>query len=196
MHEPILTNRFEHALHYAFQLHRAQTRKGTPVPYMAHLLSVAGLVLEDGGDEDEAIAGLLHDAVEDCGGLQTLAEIQSIFGDRVAGIVNDCTDSYSIQKAPWRERKEAYLLKLEHATESSLRISLADKLHNARSLLTDLFRSGEKTWDRFNGGKDGTIWYYQQLLHVFERKKKSWLTDEFGRVLDQIELLVDDRNSI
>ena len=133
-----LTNRFEEALVYATQLHSHQTRKRTGTPYIAHLLSVTALVLEAGGEEDEAISALLHDAVEDQGGKKTLKEIQRRFGNKVAEIVLSCTDAYIFPKPPWQERKESYIAHLKEASPESKRVSLADKLHNARSILRDL----------------------------------------------------------
>ena len=185
----ILSDRFENALVYAFQLHQMQVRKGSSVPYIAHLIAVTALVLEDGGDEDEAIAALLHDAAEDHGGLKTLEEIRIRFGDRVAGIVDGCTDTYENPKPSWQERKNAYLEKLLSAPPDILRVSVADKLHNARSLLFDLRRFGEETWSRFNGGKSGTLWYYNQLLKVYQVITPTSMVEEFARVVEQIDLL-------
>jgi len=166
-HSPKLSSRFKEALIYATQLHAQQTRKRANTPYIAHLLSVAALVLESGGDEDEAIAALLHDAVEDQGGVKTLKEIQQRFGDKVADIVESCTDAYAFPKPPWRVRKEAYIAHIEAASPEARRVSLADKLHNARSILRDLRFDGEGTWEKFNGVKEGTLWYYRTLLPYF-----------------------------
>jgi len=163
-----LSERFGQALALAFQLHQRQRRKGSRTPYIAHPLGVAGLVLEDGGDEDEAIAALLHDAPEDQGGLETLELIRRQFGERVAQIVDGCTDTYETVKPPWRARKEQYLAHLRTASASVRRVSLADKLHNARSILTDLDSQGEAVWERFNGGKAGSLWYYRSLASVFQ----------------------------
>jgi (p)ppGpp synthase/HD superfamily hydrolase len=162
-----LTDRFQSALRYAFQLHKDQIRKSKGIPYFAHLMSVAAWVLDAGGDEDEAIAALLHDAVEDQGGRSRLIEIQELFGERVADIVDGCTDAYQIPKPPWRDRKEAYLQHLEKASPSVILVSLADKVHNARSLYHDLRREGSVVWDRFKGGKEGTLWYYRHLVEAF-----------------------------
>ncbi|MDI6696477.1 MAG: HD domain-containing protein [Anaerolineales bacterium] len=182
-----LTHRFEEALQYALDVHRNQLRKGSETPYISHLLAVAALVLEDGGDEDQAIAALLHDAPEDQGGLQVLEEIRQRFGERVAGIVHGCTDTYQSPKPPWRERKEAYLEHLIHASPEVRRVSLADKLHNARSILTDLLRSGDAVWERFNGGREGTFWYYRRLLEIFRNVDESPLVVELGWVMERIE---------
>ncbi|MDJ0675469.1 MAG: HD domain-containing protein [Calothrix sp. MO_167.B42] len=183
-----LTNRFEQALIYANQLHRTQTRKGGDVPYISHLLSVAALVLEDGGDEDEAIAALLHDAVEDQGGKETRAVILDMFGTRVVEIVDGCTDTDVIPKPPWKERKYKYIERLRHASASVRRVALADKLHNARSILQDLSTLGEATWDKFTGGKSGTLWYYHALLEVFlETNTNSWLVEELNRIIGEFD---------
>jgi (p)ppGpp synthase/HD superfamily hydrolase len=186
----LLTQRFKEALDYALELHGDQQRKGSDTPYIAHLLAVASLVLEDGGDEEQAIAALLHDAPEDQGGLETLAAIRQRFGDHVADIVHGCTDTYESPKPPWRQRKETYLEHLQTASEEVRRVSLADKLHNSRSILTDLLRCGEDIWERFNGGKDGTLWYYRSLLHVFRSKSGSPLVTELGWVLQRIDSLI------
>jgi (p)ppGpp synthase/HD superfamily hydrolase len=187
-----LTQRFKEALDYALELHGDQQRKGSDTPYVAHLLAVASLVLEDGGDEEQAIAALLHDAPEDQGGRETLEAIRQRFGDRVADIVHGCTDTYETPKPPWRQRKEDYLEHLKIAPVEVRRVSLADKLHNARSILTDLLRSGEDVWERFNGGKDGTLWYYRSLLIVFRSRSDSPLVTELGWVLQRIESLIQD----
>jgi (p)ppGpp synthase/HD superfamily hydrolase len=179
--------KFQDAFDFAFQLHKSQIRKGSNVPYISHLMSVTGLVLEDGGDEDEAIAALLHDAVEDQGGLATLEEIRNRFGEKVASMVKECSDSFSIPKPPWIERKEKYLKKLITASPSVLRISLADKLHNIRSLYWAYLQSGEKIWEKFRGGKDGTLWYYHELSKVFHRHENNVMLQEFDRLLLQLD---------
>lgn len=185
---PKLTHRFEQALVYATRLHAKQTRKGGNVPYISHLLSVAALVLEDGGDEDEAIAALLHDAVEDQGGQATRKNILDMFGERVTEIVDGCTDADTIPKPPWQERKQQYIEKLRHASASVRRVALADKLHNARSILSDLSREGEATWEKFKGGKSGTLWYYRALLEVFlKTDADSWLVQELNRIVSELK---------
>ena len=178
--KPILGPRFDQALLYASELHRNQVRKGTDIPYIAHLLSVTALVLEDGGSEDEAIAALLHDAVEDQGGQATLAEIRRRFGEQVAAWVMELSDTDTIPKPPWQERKDDYLEHLANASPEVLRISLADKLHNAHSLLDDLRLVGNETWDRFNGGKTGTLWYYRSLADLFQARLASPRAAELG----------------
>jgi len=181
--------RFEEALQWATQLHAGQSRKGTRIPYISHLLSVAALVIEDGGDEDEAIAALLHDAVEDQGGLQTREEIRRRFGDRVVGIVDGCTDAFTSPKPPWRERKEKHIENVRCATPEVLRVSVADKLHNARSILDDLRRNGDTIWSRFRGGKDGTLWYYRTMTRALEQGGSSRLLQELRRVVSELERL-------
>ncbi len=185
----VLSSRFQSALQYACQLHANQLRKGTPVPYISHLLAVTALVIEDGGDEDQAIAALLHDAVEDQGGLQTLEEIRRRYGDYVAAIVAACSDATTTPKPPWRQRKEAYLAHLPSAGPDVQRVSLADKLHNARSILRDVRQNGDAIWGRFTGGKDGTLWYYRSLLEIFQLVSTSPMVPELGRVVAELERL-------
>lgn len=184
-----LTSRFDEALVFASDLHRNQFRKGTGIPYMAHLLGVASLVMEDGGDENQAIAALLHDAAEDQGGRRVLEEIRRRFGDQVATIVDGCTDTYEFPKPTWRIRKESYLEHLRSAAPEVQRVSLADKLQNSRSILTDLKRYGEDVWKRFNGGREGTLWYYRTLVKVFRDINTSILVDELSNVVEDIELI-------
>ena len=184
-----LSTRYSEAFTYALNLHHFQYRKGTRVPYIAHLMSVSALILENGGDEDQAIAGLLHDAVEDQGGIKTLEEIRSRFGDRVANIVEGCSDSYTLFKPPWRERKELYLAELARADKDIRLVSLADKVHNTRSLLWDLQQYGSAVWKRFNGGKEGTLWYYRALVDFFIDGEQTPLVCELNRVVSEIEQL-------
>ena len=185
----VLTRRFQEALVYAASLHAGQTRKGSDTPYIAHLLGVAALVLEDGGDEDEAIAALLHDAVEDQGGQATLEVIRERFGERVACIVEACSDSDTIPKPPWRARKEAYIARIRDEGEGVRRVSLADKLHNARAVLADFRCVGDKVWARFNGGKDGTLWYYQELAKAFRDVGPHVMAEELDRVVTELNHL-------
>jgi (p)ppGpp synthase/HD superfamily hydrolase len=182
-----LQSRFEEALLLAARLHARQKRKDKDLPYISHLLAVTALVLEDGGDEDEAIAALLHDAVEDQGGLRTLEEIHRRFGERVADIVEGCSDAVIHPKPPWRERKLAYLEHLRTASASVRRVSLADKLHNARTILADLEQDGDGVWERFNGGKQGSLWYYRSLLEIFQSGPDSQMLREFAHVMAKIE---------
>lgn len=171
-------NRFLEAVALADELHAGQRRKSTDVPYIAHLLQVCGLVLEDGGNVDEAIAALLHDAAEDQGGRATIALIRERFGDRVADIVVGCSDDMPMPgeaKLPWRDRKEAYLAHLAVADASVLKISIADRLHNGRSLLADLAVSGPAVWQRFNAPPGDQAWFYQASLALYEqRAASSW----------------------
>ena len=187
---PPLSSRYEDALVYAARLHAHQARKGTGIPYISHLLTVSALVIQDGGDEDEAIAALLHDAVEDQGGLRTLEEIRRLFGDHVATIVEGCTDSMTHPKPPWRERKERYLSHLEQVSSDVRRVSLADKLHNARSILRDLRREGDLVWGRFKGGKEGTLWYYHSLVKIFRDGASDYMSEELARVVEEIDCLL------
>lgn len=186
-HSVQLTERFQEAFAFASMLHAKQKRKGTDIPYLSHLLGVTALVLEDGGDEDQAIAALLHDAVEDQGGLKTLEEIRQRFGHHVAEIVDGCTDAYAHPKPPWKQRKEAYLEHLRDASPDILRVSLADKLHNARSIHADLQRNGKSIWSRFNGGRQGTLWYYRSLVRVFSERFSSPNVAELERVVQAID---------
>jgi (p)ppGpp synthase/HD superfamily hydrolase len=185
----LLTERFDEALVFASRLHAAQVRKGTNVPYVSHLLGVASLVLEAGGNEDEAIAALLHDAVEDQGGQPTLAEIRRLFGNRVASIVEACTDADVTPKPPWRERKERYVAHIAGAAPDARRVSSADKLYNARAILLDYRILGEPLWSRFNGGKEGTLWYYRALVGAFQSAGATWVVDELDRVVSELERL-------
>jgi (p)ppGpp synthase/HD superfamily hydrolase len=187
-----LTNKFEEALVYANHLHAEQKRKRSLVPYIAHLLGVTSLVLEDGGNEDEAIAALLHDAVEDQGGLDTLEEIRLRFGDIVAEIVLSVSDSFTDPKPPWRERKEKYIASISSASPQALRVSLADKVYNARTTLRDIRIEGELAWERFNGGKKGTLWYYRRLIEEFSKRGSSSLLNELIRIYDQLEQISMD----
>lgn len=183
----MLSPRFADALHYACQLHASQVRKGTTIPYVAHLLGVASLVLEHGGDENEAIAALLHDAVEDQGGPPTRAEIARRFGEGVAVIVDGCTDANTTPKPAWRERKERYIAHLPHASPSVRLVSAADKLHNARAIVRDVRTVGDAVWGRFTGGKAGTLWYYRALADVFHAVGPDALAAELARVVAEME---------
>lgn len=170
---PSLTwQRLGDAAAYAFRIHGQQVRKGTTTPYISHLLGVASLVLENGDDEDQAIAGMLHDAIEDCG-----AEHEAIIGDRfgrqVAAIVRACTDADTFPKPPWSARKEAYLRHLERTEPDVLLVSCADKVHNARAIVTDLKTHGPAMLERFKAGAEGTVWYYGALAEVFARRLPS-----------------------
>jgi len=190
-----LTTRFQEALIYAAQLHSKQIRKGSSTPYIAHLLGVASIALENGADEDEAIAALLHDAVEDQGGDVTRQEICRRFGDRVTEIVDGCTDAETIPKPPWRARKETYIQHLALASPSVRLISAADKLHNARAILFDYRIIGEQLWQRFTGGKDGTLWYYRALTSAYHAHGSTPLLDELERTVSELERLSENQTS-
>ncbi|BAW97260.1 HD domain protein [[Synechococcus] sp. NIES-970] len=184
-----LSERFAEALVLAEKLHRGQIRKGSGTPYIAHLLGVVSLVLEAGGDEDEAIAALLHDAIEDQGGLKTRDLIREKFGDRVTEIVESCSDSFDGEdKKPWRERKEAYLVHMKTASDSIRLISMADKLYNAQSIVKDYQKIGETLWERFKGKKEGTIWYYKSLLQIFDPTHS--LAQELQKTILTLDILV------
>ena len=157
------------AFAYTARIHAGQIRKGTTIPYLSHLMSVSALVLEHGGDEDLAIAGLLHDAIEDVGPDQEPIILER-YGARVAHIVRACTDADTLPKPPWQARKEAYLAHLEAADPDVLLVSCADKLHNARAILSDLRTDGLEVFTRFKAGQGGTLWYYEALAEVFGRR--------------------------
>ncbi len=184
-----LSERFDQALQYASQLHRTQLRKATNIPYISHLLAVTALVLEHGGDEDEAIAALLHDAVEDQGGAPTREAIRRRFGERVAEIVDGCTDTDETPKPPWRERKEKYIAHLRMASPSVRLVTTADKLHNARSILAEYRQLGDALWNRFNGGKGGTLWYYRAVVRELRAAGDAPLVRELDRVVTELERL-------
>lgn len=184
---PTLGPRFEDALMYAARLHASQIRKGSGVPYVSHLMGVASIVLEYGADEDEAIAALLHDAIEDQGGSKAREEIRKRFGDRVVELVDGCTDADTKPKPPWRQRKEAYIAHIKDASPSVHLVSAADKLSNARAILKDYRSLGDELWQRFKGGKEGTLWYYRSLSDVFLAVYPSPLADELDRVVSEIE---------
>jgi (p)ppGpp synthase/HD superfamily hydrolase len=191
--QAVLTHRFDDALAFAVDLHRDQRRKGSGIPYVAHLLSVAALVLEDGGDEDEAIAALLHDSVEDHADRVTLADLRERFGARVSGMVDGCTDTpedYTGGPKPdWLTRKERYLSHLR-AGHPSLRVSLADKLHNARAILSDFREIGDELWARFSASREQTLWYYRALVTAFrDAGADGPMLRELDRVVTEIERL-------
>lgn len=183
--------KFEDALVYAARLHGNQERKSTGVPYVTHLLAVAAIVGENGGTEDEVVAALLHDAPEDAGGEARLAEIRARYGDAVADVVAGCSDTYEVPKPPWRRRKEAFVSRIAGAPAPVRLVVAADKLHNARSVLQDYRTVGEDLWDRFNGGRDGTLWYYRAVADALEEKGNAPpVVDELDRVVTEIESLV------
>jgi len=188
-HAVKLGPRFLRAFTFAAEKHKGQTRKASTIPYIAHLMGVASLVLEAGGDEDLAIAALLHDVVEDCGGAPMLVEVRRRFGRRVATIVDICSDADTFPKPPWRERKEKYIGRLKDADAGARLVSVADKLNNVRSILSDYRAIGESVWSRFKGGRDGTLWYYRTLRDEFLRSATNRLTRDFDLALNELEVL-------
>jgi (p)ppGpp synthase/HD superfamily hydrolase len=185
---PDFSPRFDQALVYAHQLHARQTRKGTTIPYFSHLLAVAAIVIENGGTEEEAIAALLHDAIEDAGGDPIRRVICDHFGENVLAIVEGLTDTDQMPKPPWRARKEAYIAHLSEASPSVLLVSLADKIHNAGSIVRDVRNEGNSVWSRFTGSRDGTLWYYRALIAAFRaRGQFTALVAELDRVTAELE---------
>ena len=184
-----LTERFDDALAYASRIHRAQRRKGADIPYVSHLLGVTSIAIENGASEDQAIAALLHDAVEDQGGAERLEDIRIRYGEEVARIVADCTDSDTEPKPSWRSRKEAYLASLSHKPAASLEVSIADKTHNAGAIVADLHVHGEQVWARFTGGKDGSLWYYRALADALAELAPGTASDRFVRLVEEMERL-------
>jgi (p)ppGpp synthase/HD superfamily hydrolase len=183
--------RLGEALLYALEAHAGQVRKGTRTPYVGHVLGVCALVVEDGGDEDEAIAALLHDAGEDAGGRERVEDVRLRFGSRVADIVEACSDTLETPKPPWRARKEAYVAAAEHHTPEALRVSLADKLYNVRTIVTDYRTIGEALWERFAGTREDVLWYYRSLADVFRRRlPESPLVVELELALAELERLI------
>jgi len=193
----MLTQRFAQGLDLAVRAHDGQLRKGTAIPYIAHPMAVASIALEYGADEDQAIAALLHDAVED-GGAEYEQEIRESFGARVADLVMGCTDGIpdaTGQKPPWKQRKEKYLAHLEMATSDVLLVSGADKLHNARAILADLHTVGVSVFDRFTASKEETLWYYTTLSEIFSRRAipvAAALADAVAQMRAHREVKADD----
>ena len=182
-----LTSRFDDALIYAHAAHQSQVRKGSGAPYLGHLMGVASIVLDDGGGEDEAIAALLHDAAEDQGGRARLEDIRSRFGDAVAAIVEDCTDSWTDPKEPWLERKQAYIQHARTLAGPSLRVSAADKVHNAYAILRDLRTRGERAWEPFSATPDDVVAYYESLVRAYREAGGGMLVDELDRIVRGIQ---------
>src|SRR5260370_5891439 len=186
----VLSARFADAFAFAFEVHRKQTKKSTPVPYMAHLLEVAGLVLNYGGTEEEAIAALLHDAVEDHRDVVSFSLLGERFGAAVAAIVESCSDASVMPKPPWRPRKEKYIAHLHTADESVVMVSAADKLSNARAVLKDYREVGEQVWCRFNAGKSDQLWYYRSVTAALVLRaiggRAQALVDELERPVQEL----------
>jgi len=173
----------EAALIMATRLHKAQTRKANDVPYISHLLGVASLVMEDGGNEGEAIAALLHDAVEDQGGAATRALIYERFGPQVGAIVDGCTEPPPISGESWRQHKQRYLQHVAQASPAVHRVVLADKVHNGRSLLVNLQQYGPQIWQYFRGSLPDILWLQRQQVALFQRLKPGWMADELARLV-------------
>jgi GTP pyrophosphokinase len=188
---PLLEDRFLEAFRFALDKHRTQRRKGSDVPYIAHLMGVTAIVLEAGGNEDQAIAALLHDVVEDQGGAPVLEEIGRKFGARVRHIVDGCTDAYTEPKPEWDIRKRQYIARVAQEDEETRLVSAADKLYNARSILHDYRQIGDEIWRRFTKGKQGTLWYYDALIHTFKQAGSNPVVDELERVVGELKKLVN-----
>ncbi len=185
-----LTGCFREAFEWAVILHGGQKRKGTEIPYLSHLMAVASSVMEYAKNEKEVIAALLHDAAEDVGGWDTLKNIENRFGKEVAEIVRNCTDSFDRPKPPYKERKEIYIAGLKDKSSSSQLVSLADKVHNASSILNDYLRIGEDLWKRFSGSREEILWYYDKLVKEFKRIDNSEhrpLVEELERIIEKLK---------
>jgi (p)ppGpp synthase/HD superfamily hydrolase len=183
-----LSDKYVDALAYSFALHRAQVRKGSNVPYFAHLIGVSSLVLEHGGDETAAIAALLHDAAEDQGGREILVQVEQRFGPEVSAIVEACSDSLESFKPPWKERKSKYVEHLHLASPEAQLVSACDKLYNARAILSDYRELGESIWTRFTGGREGVLWYYEALANAFTIENPA--VDELRRTVERLRAAV------
>jgi (p)ppGpp synthase/HD superfamily hydrolase len=182
-----LSSRLDRAFAYAHEVHGDQTRKGTNAPYLAHLMGVSSIVIDDSGTEDEAIGGLLHDAAEDHGGRKRLEDIRMRFGDAVARIVEDCTDTWETPPAPWIERKRAYVEHARSLPPPSLRVSAADKVHNTYAILRDLRNIGEAVWSRYQAAPDDVIAYYESLVRAYREAGGGRLVDELERIVRGIQ---------
>ncbi len=188
------TQRFDDAMVYAARMHISQVRKGTSTPYIGHLLGVCSITIEYGADEDEAIAALLHDGPEDQGGEVILTDIRVRFGDRVADIVAGCSDTFEKPKPDWLIRKQRYIAHIPLAPVSTRFVSAADKLYNARTILSDTIRIGDLLWPRFTGGKTNTMWYYRALVSAYVSApddRVNPLVDELNRVVTELERVVN-----
>ena len=188
-HGTCSSSRFSDALSYVAALHAGQRRKVSGEPYFSHLLAVAAIVMEYGGNEDEAIAALLHDAVEDQGGRRRSTEIRGRFGTAVAEIVDGCTDTAESPKPPWRQRKESHIARLRDASPSVRLVVAADKLHNALSLQREYRRRGESLWGFFHGGRDGTLWYYRAVTDALKQAAATPIVEELDRAVEELRLL-------
>ena len=189
MNNGVNPDRLADAFTFAATAHAAQVRKGTSIPYVSHLMSVSALVLEHGGDEDQAIAGLLHDVIEDCG-IVNEPVIREKFGERVARIVRACTDADTTPKPPWLERKTRYLQHLQQEGPDVLLVSACDKLHNARAIVSDQHAIGSAVFKRFSASREQVLWYYQSLAEIYQAKLPGRLADEVTRTVDVMHELV------
>lgn len=198
----MLTERYEQALIFVNNLHSKQLRKGTTIPYMSHLMGVSSIVLEDGGDEDEAIGALLHDTIEDCsdeypgGAVALRRDIRKQFGNTVLEIVEHCTDADTKPKPPWHSRKQSYIDSIANKPDNALRVSCSDKLHNARAILRDYREHGEELWGRFKGGRD-SLWYYSSLVSAFKEtgRVSDSLLGELDRTVRELHGLASEKYS-
>lgn len=188
------SQRFDAALVYASELHRSQRRKGNGYPYVSHLLAVAGIVIENGGDEDTAIAALLHDAMEDQGGEATLRVIRERWGERVANVIREVSDNEGEPKRPWIERKRDFIAAIPRLSERARLVALADKLHNIRCVRADYQAHGESVWERFNGGREGTLWYYRESVAAFRNAGSEPLVGELSDAVDALMISAGERD--
>ncbi len=188
--------RFSNALMYAAEAHADQERKGSGVPYVSHLLAVAGLALEHGADEDVAIAALLHDVAEDQGGIERLARVSQRFGSRVAAIVVECSDAFQEPKPAWQPRKEAHLARLREASLDARLVVAADKIHNARSIAADHRAVGEAIWDRFNASREQALWYYRAVADVLCMRGGNRIFSELNLEVTRLERLGEIRAKV
>jgi (p)ppGpp synthase/HD superfamily hydrolase len=186
-----ITRKFKRALAYASSIHGGKIRKKTRIPDIGHILGVTAIALEYGADETEAIAALLHDAVEDAGGKKRLLDIRRKFGPKVAKIVEGCTDTLDEPKPPWLQRKEKYVAHVRKASVSTKLVSAADKLQNVRSLLRNHREEGERLWSRYNSGKEGALWYYRALVGTFTGKRINSLVRELDRAVSELETVAN-----
>lgn len=192
---PLLSPRFALALQFANQIHATQVRKGLGAPYISHLMAVSALVLEYGGDEDQAIAALLHDAAEDCGGRPMLETVRVMFGEEVASIVECCTDTFESPKPAWRPRKEAYIARMRTEPPSARLVVTADKLHNLANTIRDIRAQGPAAWcaamaSSANGSAEKQMWYYQGCRDALATGWTHPLIREFSRAVDELERLL------
>ncbi|HRI86703.1 MAG TPA: HD domain-containing protein [Candidatus Hydrogenedentes bacterium] len=185
------STRIVNAFALAHRVHADQVRRGSGVPYITHVMAVAGIVGEHGADEDTFIAALLHDAAEDGGGHETLAEIRAEFGDRVADFVAACSDTCETPKPAWRERKERYIASLRNAPDEVRLIVAADKLHNICATTNDFYAHGEAVWERFNGGRDGTLWYYIAITDALAQGWNHELIEDLTAAVEDLVESVD-----